>query len=228
MGALRRILVAFGGLLSLGFTALVTAALVNHNFGTSLLNTLEKQVMPFFQGWLRDGKGLWLPMLLAALFLVVGILLLAVAFHRQRLVRQVVVDSVNGGSVLVSLNAIDNVVRRAAGQVLGDAAVNDHLRVVGDGDLHIHLEFALPTNRNLTEISAVLRKEIETQLADMMNVKPTAINITVMDIAEKGSAPKPAPVAPTRPAPAAEPKPAPAETKAAPAEQPEEAQHGLE
>lgn len=183
MGALRRILVALLGLTSLGLTVLLAVALIDHNFSLTLLQSMEAGLR-----WLDlcfvQGQGLWLPLLLALLSLILGVALLVVAFHRRRLPKQVTVDTLDGGSVRVSLHAIDTVVRRAAGQIPGVSSISDQLRVDKSG-LQIHLSFSLPADGNIAELGSSLRREINTQLESVIGVRPAGIEISVVNVSEK-------------------------------------------
>ena len=186
MGALRRILLALLGFVSLGLAALVSVALIDHNFAAALVADLDQVFLRTVEACFVEGRNLWLPLLIAALALVFGILLLIVAFYLRRPIRHVTVETLDGGAVHVNLHAIDTVVRRAAAQVPGVGNVANHLRV-GKAGLHIRLSFSLPLERNVGEVGIALRQEINAQLEQMIGVRPAEIEISVMNINDKPS-----------------------------------------
>lgn len=186
MGALRRILLAFLGFLSLGLTALVCVALIDHNFAAQLVAYLDQYFLRALEACFVEGRDLWLPLLIAAAALLLGVLLLIVAFYRRRPIRHVTVETLDGGSVHVNLHAIDAVVRRAAAQVPGVSNVANHLQMSKSG-LQIRLSFSLPADRNVAELGAALRQEISSQLEHMIGVRPANIDISVINISDKPS-----------------------------------------
>lgn len=186
MGAIRRFIVALLGLVSLGLTALVAVTLINHRFAVLALDYLDRCFLYNLELCFIDGRNLWLPLVVAIVALVVGVLLLVVALYRRRPIKQVTVETLDGGSVHVSLNAIDTVVHRAANQVTGVTNVTNRMQITKSG-LHIRLSFSLPPDCNIAELGAALRQEINTHLDRMIGVRPSTIDISVVNVQDKPS-----------------------------------------
>ena len=186
MGALRRVLIALFGLIFLGLSVLTAAALIDHSFAIQLARGLESFSLSA-ESCLVQGKYIWCLLLIAGVALVLGVLLLIVACRRRRPIKQVTVEALDGGSVHVSLSAIDTVIRRAAANVFGVSEVTTRLRVNNAGALHMRLNFSLPGDGNVAELGASLRREVCSQLESMMGVKPASIDIAVTNVSDKTS-----------------------------------------
>ena len=186
MGAIRRFIVGLLGLVSLGLTALVAVAMVNHRFAILALDYLDRCFLYNLELCFVDGHSLWIPLVVAIGALILGVLLLVVALYHRPTIKQVTVETLDGGSVHVSLNAIDNVVHRAASQVAGVTNVTNRMQITKSG-LHIRLSFSLPPDCNIAELGAALRQEINAHLDHVIGVRPALIDISVVNVQDKPS-----------------------------------------
>ena len=184
MDVLRRVLVAVGGLFALALAVLTAASLVNHALAATIIDFLDRCFLYSMQLCFLESQRLWIPILAGVLFLLLAVLLFAAAFCRKKPVRHIRVETADGSGVDISLEAIDNVVRRAAGSVPEIRHLNSRLGIAGDG-LHISLHITVPVSTAIPDIGMAVRREVANQLETMVGVTAKEIRVEVANVVDK-------------------------------------------
>lgn len=184
MDALRRVLVALGGLVCVATAALLTACLVDHNLGSRMVDFVDRCFLYNLQLTFLDGQQLWWPIVIGVALLAIGLLLLIAALYRVKPPAAVEVKSSDGSMVLISLEAVDNVVKRAAGSVPQVSNLASRLRLV-KGGLYISLRISIPASAAIPEVGAAVRQQVAEQLETMVGVAPREIRVEVANVVDQ-------------------------------------------
>lgn len=185
MDTLRRVLVALGGLISLALAGLTAACLVNHALAAQILDFLDRCVLYNLQLCFLESQRLWLPVVIGLCLLLLACLLLLVAFYRVRRHPRVRVETEDGTVVEISLAAVDNVVRRAAGSVPQVRGLNSRLYMSGDG-LHVLLNIVVPAGAAIPGVGAAVRDAVASELLNLVGVQPREISVEVGNVTDRG------------------------------------------
>ena len=184
MAAFRRIIVFLCGLVFLGAAAFIGACLVNHGFAQLVVDFVDRCLLYNLQLSFIQSQNLWWPILIGCGLLIFGILFLIAALKRKKRVRQVSIDTVQGGSVEVSLGAVDSVVKKAAFSVPGVSNVVTNLQMIKDG-LHVDLNLSLPGDAPITAVGVAVREAIQESLETMIGIVPADIRVNISNVTDK-------------------------------------------
>ncbi len=199
MGALRRLFTAVLGLLFLGIAAADIVALLSRGLADIAIDFLDRCFLYDLRQIFLEGQDLWLALVVGGIALVLGILILCAAFFVSHPPKQVVVKSLDGSTVSVSFNAIENVVNRAVASVKGVSDVHNRLSLHKDG-LHIRTSLSLASDTTVAEAGTAVRQAISRHLGAIMDIQPADIVVSVARVIDNGNLPaeKPQPEPPAQ------------------------------
>ncbi|MEG2212803.1 MAG: hypothetical protein RRY35_02785, partial [Clostridiales bacterium] len=93
-------------------------------------------------------------------------------------------ESAEGTMINVSLSAIENVVRRAAAEVVGIREVRCQLKIADTG-LGISLFLSIPQGVAVPATATAAKAMVEEQLFSMTGIKPVELQVIVDNIVDK-------------------------------------------
>lgn len=143
----------------------------------------------YYTYWLDSvagsGRFFWWLLLTSVVLLVLGMLGVFVALARKAAPpNQVVIGRSEDGQVNISLNAVDNVVRKAALSVTGVKEVKVHLKPL-DNTLHISLQIALPHDISMPETAAAVQQVVKEQLQAITGLAVADVAVLVSSVEDK-------------------------------------------
>jgi len=188
MGALRRILTILFGLVFLGLAVLTVTALVDHGFAVAMVDWLRDTGLYYLEKVFVEDHYLWAPIAAAAVLFIIGLLVVIAAFKNNNPPKQLIISALDGDSVSISFNAIDNIVRRAASAVKGVSEIHTRL-MVRKNALYIRINVSLDSDVTVCEAGALLRREVSQQLSNILGVEPAEILVSVNRVVDKGTLP---------------------------------------
>lgn len=190
MAAFRRIIALFWGLVLLAGAAGIAVCLVNHRLALLVADFIERCLLYNFRLAFVEGVSLWWPIAIGVVLLLLGLLLIVAAFKKRRQPKQVCVTSKDGGTVFIALQAVDNVVRKAASGVAGVRNVNSKLDMARDG-LHIYLDITMPPDASVPATGAEVRQQVSRQLDSMVGITAQEIKVSISNLSDGKSAARP-------------------------------------
>lgn len=187
MNALRRVLLTFWGLLCVAVTALFVVMLVNTTLANTVVDFLDKYFLYNMEQVFLHDTGIWMIILIGLAVLALGIFCLIAALKPKHAVKILRVATVDGGSVDISLHALQNVVQKAASGQEGITEVTPKLSVKNNG-LHVWLSIVLEADRSAPEMGNTVSEEIKTQLEAMAGIIPAEVKVVITDVVEQKEA----------------------------------------
>ena len=187
MAALRRILLALWGLVSIAAAAIIAVMLINTTFAQNIYDFLDKCFLYNFQQTFLADNGIWWGILFGIILLILGAFCVIVALMPKPAVKKLRVATVDGGCVDISLSALNNVVVKAASSQQGVDSVDARLAVKNNG-LHIHLNIKVPCGLSVTELGAQVRENVNTQLEAIAGIIPADIQVVIDDVIDNKEA----------------------------------------
>ena len=184
MAALRRVLLAFWGLVCAGAAALMAIMLVNSSWAERIIHFLDKVALYNMKLSFLEDSGIWMAILIALLLLVIGIFCLIVALKPKPAVKKLRVAVVDGGAVDISMVAIKNVIKKAALTREGIESVETKVFVKNNG-LHVLLNITIPDNLSVPEMGNGVRDAVKEQLEAMAGIIPAEVKVIITDVLEK-------------------------------------------
>ncbi len=176
MNVLRRILLFLWGLILLAGAILVFVAMANRAVWHSIFTQLQQILF-------NDGTSFWVLILIALALAVLGIFHIVVALFRHKSSLLATVSANEEGQVNISLNAIDNVVTRAAFQVENIKEVKTQIKPVDNG-IAIYLKVVVPPNTKIPETAATLQKVVKEQIELMTGLKVAEVKVLVSNVGQ--------------------------------------------
>ena len=169
MGLLDRIMLAVYTV-SLGVFALIF-----------LLMSLGWQIPLDFVGTsLRDSQGRLVAGLVSALYLVVSVRLVYYAF-RRKYSGQTVVHETALGEIRVSLDAVENLVRRVARQIQGVRDVASHVSLTPAG-IRVWAKIVVSPDVSIPAVSNDVQSSIKSYVRNVVGVEVAEISVYVENI----------------------------------------------
>ena len=186
MAGFRRVIAFFWGIVLLAVSAGIAVCLVNHRIAQVVVDFMDRCFLYNMQLSFIESRNLWWPIIIGIVLFLLGLLFIIAAFKRKRQIKQVEVFAADGGSVNISVAAVDNVVRKAAGSVPGVRNVNSRLHMVRDG-LRVALEITLPPDVAVPVISAEVRQQVAQQLETIIGIQAKEISVVVGNVSAEKS-----------------------------------------
>ncbi|MCL1816632.1 MAG: alkaline shock response membrane anchor protein AmaP [Clostridiales bacterium] len=179
MNVLRRFLLCLCSLATIAVAAAVGVCAFSPEATRFSLDRLYRFLTePYYFYWL---------LLAAVVLLLWGLFSFFVSLAKKPAPAQVVVGTSEGGQVNISLDAVDNVVRKAALSVDGVKNVESHIKATKNG-VAIKLKISLPHDTSVPNTSTAIQTEVKKQL-DMV-VGLTAVSVAILVSAVEGRATK--------------------------------------
>jgi len=129
----------------------------------------------------------WLLLIAVALFLC-GMLGVFLSLARKSALTQVIIGNIEGGQVNISLDAVDNVVHKAALSVEGVKDIKSRLKSAKNG-LGINLQISIPHDTNVPETAAAVQKAVKEQLQMVTGLAVTDVAVLVSTVEGKAAKP---------------------------------------
>ena len=126
----------------------------------------------------------WWLLLGAVVLLLFGMLGVFVSLARKTEPTQVVVGNSEGGQINISLEAVDNVVRKAALSVEGVRDVKSRLKAAKNG-LGIRLQIALPHDTSVPATSTAVQTAVKEQLQMVTGLTVAEVAVLVSSVEGK-------------------------------------------
>jgi uncharacterized alkaline shock family protein YloU len=127
----------------------------------------------------------WLLLAAVTLFLC-GVLGVFVSLARKSTPSQVVVGKSESGQVNISLEAVDNVVHKAALSVAGVKDIKSRLKTANNG-LGIYLQIAIPHDTNVPETATAVQNAVKEQLQLVTGLMVTEVAVLVSTVDGKAA-----------------------------------------
>ena len=184
MNILRRFLLC---LWSLGLIAAAAAVGVCAFRPTDTQYIIDK-LYRLFSGPQHENQYFFWLLLSAAILLLCGMLGVFISLARKPKLQQVVVGKSEGGQINISLQAVDNVVHKAALSVEGVREVKSRLIAATNG-LDINLQIALPHDISVPETATAVQTVVKEQLQMVTGLKVAEVAVLISTV--EGKALKP-------------------------------------
>lgn len=169
MGILDRVI------LSIYTVFLLAVSLVTVLIAAGWLTPLQ-----FLEAGLRSTSGRWAIGLVGAVFFIVSLRLLWYAF-RRRGTSQTTIHETALGEVRISLNAIENLIRRVGRQVNGIRDLHPRVRAA-EGGLKIDLRAWVSPDINVPDVSDHLQGQVKKHIRNVVGMDVAEISILVKDV----------------------------------------------
>ncbi len=173
MNFLRRLFLSIGGLSIIALGILVVACVANETVINFWLRNLEA----LFKG----GGSNAIPLLIAAALMVLGALSFFFGIHYRRPERLVKVNNNEEGTVNISLNAVETMVKKAAAKISAVKETKARLKAAPEG-VAIYLHVVVTPEANIPETAAALQKEVKESLENMSGLKVLEVKVLVESI----------------------------------------------
>jgi uncharacterized alkaline shock family protein YloU len=133
------------------------------------------------QSWIFNPYSFPVSVLIAIVFIVLGILGLIVALHFKRKDTLVSVSNAEYGQINISMQAIDSIVRKSVAAIEDVKDVQPKIKSVPEG-VALYLKVTVPHDISVPEISLRLQKEVKTYLEAISGLKVQEIKVLVSNI----------------------------------------------
>ncbi len=173
MDVLRRILLILWSLFLVAIGLVAIGCLTNSSIFYYWQNVL--------QSWIFDPYSFPISVLIAAVFIVLGILGLVVALHYKRKDTLVSVSNAEYGQINISMQAIDSIVRKSVAAIEDVKDVQSKIKSVPEG-VALYLKVTVPHDISVPEVSARLQKEVKTYLEAISGLKVQEVKVLVTNI----------------------------------------------
>ncbi|NLF80848.1 MAG: alkaline shock response membrane anchor protein AmaP [Clostridia bacterium] len=184
MAALRRVLLAFWGLLCAAVAVLLAVMLVNTRLAFAIIDVLDKYLLYNMTLSFLEDSGIWMVIVIGLVLLAFGVFCLIVALAPKRVVKKLRVATVEGGAVDISISALQSVVKKAALANADVQTVESKLLVKNNG-LHVLLNIAVPDGISVPEVGNQVREEVKTQLEAMAGIAPAEVRVIITAVLDK-------------------------------------------
>lgn len=165
--------------------SIYTVALAVVSFIMTVVAIFPEEVQP--ARWIEDamstGRGRWAVGLIGATFFLVSVRLIAVAFRRQG--GQPVVHETSMGLVRISLDAVENLVRKTARGIKGVREIKATV-IHGKDGLHVLLKGTISPEVSIPEVSEEIQTAVRTYVKRVVGVELVDIRMEVENIANEG------------------------------------------
>ena len=175
MDVLRRVLLIILGALLVLLAVFVGYAAFNEGYILELLTSLQ-----FF----FTAGNFFLCLGCALLLLFVGVVVLFAGVAHVSPPNHVSVANTNGGTVSISLEAIDRVVRHALAQVADVSEIETKLQVK-EGGVEIELHLSLPHGVAIPDLSSRVEEKVLNELQAVAGCAPRALRVVVDTMVDK-------------------------------------------
>ncbi len=129
---------------------------------------------------LRDTQGRWLIGLISSFYLVISGWLIYYAF-RRKYAGQAVLHETELGDVRISLEAIENLVRKVARQVQGVRDVKGHVHMTPSG-IHVVLRTTITPDMSIPNVSSEVQASVKSYVRNVVGVEVAEISVHVDNI----------------------------------------------
>ena len=126
----------------------------------------------------------WWLLLVAVVMLLCGMLGIFVALAGKSAPAQVIIGNSEGGQVNISLEAVDNVVHKAALSVNGVREVKSRLKAAKNG-VSIKLQISLPHDINVPDTATAVQKVVREQLQMITGLSVAEVAVLVSTMEDK-------------------------------------------
>jgi len=133
---------------------------------------------------LSTAEGKWATGIVGAAFLVVSLRLLYFAFRRRQST-QAVVHETGLGDVRVSMDAVENLVRRVVKQTAGVRDVRARV-VPEEAGVSVSLTAAVSPDTNIPELSDEIQNSVKNFVRDVVGINVSQVRIFVENITDEG------------------------------------------
>ena len=123
----------------------------------------------------------WWLLLAAVVLLLCGMLGVFVSLARKSTPSQVAVGKSEGGLINISLDAVDNVVHKAALSVNGIQEIKSHLKTANNGVI-IKLEAVMPHETNVPETATALQRAVKEQVQAITGIAVTQVAVLISTV----------------------------------------------
>ena len=123
----------------------------------------------------------WWLMLAALVLFLLGFVGVFVSLFRKHAPTQVIIGKSDGGQVNISLEAVDNVVRKAALSVNGVKDVKSSLKAASNG-VSIGLQITIPHDTSVPETATAIQKEVKEQLQMVAGLTVAEVTVLVSTV----------------------------------------------
>lgn len=165
--------------------SIYTLALAVFSFIMMVVSIFPERVQParMIEEALSTGRGRWSLGLVGAVFFLVSVRLILVAFRRQG--GQPVVHETAMGEVRISLDAVENLVRKTARAIKGVREIKATV-IHGKDGLHVLLKGTISPEVSIPEVSEEIQSNVRTYVKRVVGVELVDIRMEVENIANEG------------------------------------------
>ena len=134
----------------------------------------------------QHGQHFWWLLLGAVVLLLCGMLGVFTSLARKYTPTQVIVGKSEGGQVNISLEAVDDVVRKAALSVNGIMDVKTRLKAAKNG-VDVSLQITIPHDVNVPETSTALQNVVKEQLQVVTGLTVADVSVLISGVTGKAA-----------------------------------------
>ncbi|MBO8125884.1 MAG: alkaline shock response membrane anchor protein AmaP [Firmicutes bacterium] len=124
--------------------------------------------------------------LIGLIALGLAILAVVLVFRKSEDVPTIIKET-NLGTIRISLQAVETLIKRAAGEIDGVRGIHSKLRMV-DGELGIDLALEVAPDTNIPELADKVQTRVKEYLAHTVGITGATIGLTVREIAAQPKA----------------------------------------
>ncbi len=129
---------------------------------------------------LDNAQGRWLIGLISAFYLAMSFRLIVYAF-RRKYAGQAVVHDTSLGEVRISLDGIENLVRKVARQVQGVREVRGNVQMSPDG-LRVSLSITMSPDISIPSVSSEVQSTVKSYVRNVVGVEVAEVRVQVENI----------------------------------------------
>jgi uncharacterized alkaline shock family protein YloU len=122
----------------------------------------------------------WLVGLISLFYLVISLRLIVYAF-RRKYAGQAVVHDTSLGEVRISLDGIENLVKKVARQVQGVREVRGTVHMSADG-LHVSLSIVMSPDISIPSVSSEVQSQVKSYVRNVVGVEVSEVRVQVENI----------------------------------------------
>jgi len=169
MGLFDRVILAVYTL-SLGIIAILFVFLAfGWNFPLEIVGTS-----------LRASQGRWLVGAISLLYLVISVRLIYLSFKRKYS-GQTVLHETQMGEIRISLDAVENLVRKVARQVQGVREVRGNVKIQSNG-LSVSLHAIVSPDISIPNVSSEIQSSVKSYVRNVVGVEVSNVSVYVENI----------------------------------------------
>jgi len=129
---------------------------------------------------LENAQGRWLVGLISSFYLAMSLRLIVYAF-RRKYAGQAVVHDTSLGEVRISLDGIENLVRKVARQVQGVREVRGNVQMSPDG-LRVSLSIVMSPDISIPSVSSEVQTTVKSYVRNVVGVEVAEVRVQVENI----------------------------------------------